>query len=288
MVTVRPTGEVLGAFVEGVDLTKALDDGVRSELQAALDERLVLLFRNGDRTPTDAQVVDFCASFGPCRPSLADRSRVVGHPEINLVANRDVGPVQGTGGSGALEYHSDLHMQPPLIEFIYLDSLAVPSTGGITWWLNLCSAYDALSDVDKERLSNLVVRYGMRTDLDFDHYFKTSDKASAAMRDHTDVALVQRNPRTGRTSVWPNTGPNSNHTAQVLGMSPEDSASLLRDLYDHCTQEQFRWGHAWQVGDSCLWLNTQTMHGRDPFPEDEVRIMRHVNILGLTDVHQAA
>ena len=288
MVSIRPTGAVLGAYVEGVDLAQKPSAETSEVLQRALDEHLVLFFRNGERRPTDAQVVQFCTSFGPLRPSLADKSRVVDHPEINLVANRDVGPVQGTGGSGALGYHSDLHFEPPLIEFIYLDALAVPQHGGVTWWLNLCAAYDALSDERKAFIDDLTVRYGLRKDLDFTHYFKTSDASRANMRQHTDVALVQTNPRNGRKSVWPNTGPDSNHTAEVLGLTSEESDALLRDLYEHCTQEQFRYGHHWEPGDACLWLNTQTMHGRDPFPEEEVRIMRHVNILGITDSRQVA
>ena len=31
---------------------------------------------------------------------------------------------------------------------------------------------------------------------------------------------------------------------------------------------------------------TQTMHLREPFPGDEVRVLRHLNILGTTDPHQ--
>lgn len=286
MVTIRPTGEPFGAHVEGVDLSVPPDKSTLAALQAALDEHLVLVFRNGATMPTDAQVVAFCSTFGPLRPSLADQSRLPDHPEINLVGNRTWGEVRATGGSGALHFHSDLHHEPPLIEFIYLDALEVPADGGATMWVDLRAAYDALSPERRERVDGLTVRYSLREDLDFDTYFKASAAVLATRRTSTEVALVQVNARTGRPGLWANTGPQSNHSAQVVGMDPDESLELLAELFDHCTQERFRARHDWQPGDACLWHNLQTLHGREAFADTEARMMRHVNILGITDPHQ--
>jgi taurine dioxygenase len=286
VVSFRATGEGFGAYVDGVDLCAAPDDDTRAAVQAALDEHLVLILRNGPDVATDAQVVAFCSAFGPLRPSLADKSRMKDHPAINLVGNRHLGEVQGSGGSGPLHFHSDLHHEPPLIEFIYLDALCVPAEGGATLWVNLRAAYDALTDERKDLIDGLSVRYALRKDLDFDTYFKASTTALATRRQSTEVSLVQSNGRNGRKSVWPNAGPQSNHTAQIVGMEPEESTALLTELFDHCTQDRFRLRHHWQQGDACLWHNLQTMHGREAFPEDQPRMMRHVNILGITDPHQ--
>jgi alpha-ketoglutarate-dependent taurine dioxygenase len=208
------------------------------------------------------------------------------HPAINLVGNRHLGAVQGSGGSGALHYHSDLHHEPPLIEFIYLDALCAPSVGGATVWVDLRAAYDELSQERKDLIDGLSVRYALRKDLDFDTYFKASETALSSRRDNSEVALVQANGRTGRKSVWPNTGPQSNHTAQVIGMDPGQSQTLLTELFDYCTQDRFRFRHCWEPGDACLWHNLQALHGREAFPDDQARMMRHVNILGITDPHQ--
>ena len=275
-----------GAYVEGVDIASVPDDATRDAVQAALDEHLLLIFRGRAARPNDAQVVAFCSAFGPLRPSLADKSRMADHPEINLVANRNLGAVQGSGGSNALHYHSDLHHEPPLIEFIYLDALKVPNEGGATVWVDLRRAYDELSEERKALIDGLAVRYGLRKDLDFDTYFKASASALAARNDNTVVGLVQTNARTGRKSVWPNAGPQSNHTARVVGIDPEKSQTLLTELFDYCTQDRFRYRHHWKPGDACLWHNLQTLHGREAFSEDEPRMMRHVNILGITDKHQ--
>lgn len=289
MVTITPLDTGFGARVEGVDLAEVPDPATRATLQAALDEHLVLVFRNGaGALPTDAQLVAFCSAFGPLRPSLADRSRLKEFPAINLVGNRAIGDVQASGGSQALHYHSDLHHEPPLIEFIYLDALDVPSTGGATLWVDLRAAYDALPAERRARLDELVVHYGLKKDLDYDTYFKASAEVLATRRQHTEVSLVQANGRTGRKGLWANTGPQSNHAAHVVGMDRDESDALLLELFEWCTQERFRLRHEWQAGDACLWHNLQTLHGREAFPDDEVRMMRHVNILGITDPHQLA
>lgn len=283
-ITTNPGG--FGARVDGIDLRRVPDDDTRAELQRALDDHLVLTVRSGDALPSDEQLVAFCSAFGPLRPSLADRSRLPDHPEINLVGNRTRGPVEASGGSGRLHFHSDLHHEPPLIEFIYLDALEVPEEGGDTLWVDLRAAYDDLEPAVRNQLDGLTVRYGLRTDLDFDTYFRASPDVLATRRTSTVVSLVQANGRTGRKSLWANTGPQSNHAARVVGMDPASSDDLLGRLFDHCTQEKYRFRHRWQPGDACLWHNLQTLHGRDAFPDDQERMMRHVNILGITDPHQ--
>jgi taurine dioxygenase len=286
VLAITPTGAGFGAYVEGVDLTIAPDDRLRATLQAAIDEHLVLIFRNGVPIASDAQVVEFCTAFGPLRPSLADKSRLPDHPAINLVANQKVGTVEGSGGSAALHFHSDLHQEPPLIEFIYLDAVQVPGEGGATLWVDLRAAYDALDDERRSQIDGLCVQYSLRDDLDRTTYFKASSAALATRKNSTTVSLVQTNARTGRKSVWPNAGPQSNHRAQVVGMGPDESAALLSELFDFSTQPRFRLHHEWQPGDACMWHNLQTLHGRDAFPCEQARVMRHVNILGITDRHQ--
>ena len=264
--------------MHGFDFTAALDPATRDELLAAIDEHLLLVFRNA-RLPTEQQVVDFCESFGPLKPTLADRSRLPGYPGINRVSNRDADGVQGTGGSDIVTFHSDLSFNPPLIEFIYLDAVQVTDVGGDTKWTNLVAAYDALDDATKARIDNLGVRYRLRDGLDFDSYFKASDALNLA--DNTEISLVQVNPRTGRKGVWPNTGPD--FAADVSGLESDEGAALLAELYAHCTQERFVYRHEWSVGDACLWINTQTMHEREAFPDEQERVLRHVSILGVAD-----
>ncbi|MYH71611.1 MAG: TauD/TfdA family dioxygenase, partial [Acidimicrobiia bacterium] len=232
-----------------------------------------------------AQVTVFCESFGPLRPKLADKSRLTGFPGINRVSNVDVDGVVGTGGTDVVTFHSDLSFTPPLIEFLYLDAVTLPSEGGTTKWLNLVAAYQDLDDDIKARIDDIGVVYRLRDGLDFGSYFKASDGESL-LADRTCISLVQTNPRNGRRSVWPNTGPD--FAADVEGHGPDEGTALLAELFDHCTQDRYVYEHHWTVGESVFWLNTQTMHQREAFPPEQVRELRHVNILGHTDPRQAA
>ena len=285
MPTISATGSGFGAYVMDIDLCTPPTASTLWTLQHALDEYLVLILRP-ERAPSDAEVVAFCQAFGPLRPSLADKSRLPDHPAINLVANFEVGSVEGSGGSGALHFHSDLHHEPPLIEFIYLDAVAVPASGGATRWVDLCAAYEALDHQQQAQIDRLTIRYSLRKDLDFDVYFKASADGLAQRRQSTAVSLVQTNSRTGRKALWANTGPQSNHRAHVIGMNEDESDALLQELFEHCTQDRFLFSHTWHPGEACLWHNLQTLHGRTAFDPQDVRIMRHVNVLGITDPHQ--
>jgi taurine dioxygenase len=274
----------LGAEVRGLDRASYGDPGVAAELLALVDEHLLVLLRHGDEPPTEAEVSALCRSIGPVRPTLADRSRLPGFPEINRVSNRDADGVVGTGGSDTVTWHSDLSFQPPLIEFIYLDALTIPGRGGDTCWTNLCAAYEALAPALRARIDPLGARYRLRDGLDFSGYFKASDPASLFV--DTEISLVQTNPRTGRRAVWPNTGPD--FAVEVLGLDPDDGRALLTELYEHATRDEFVYRHRWRTGDAFLWCNTHTLHQRERFPDSEVRVMRHVNILGRADPRQLA
>jgi taurine dioxygenase len=282
--TVAPLDAPLGAEVRGFDFAAPLGADGRAALVAAIDEHLVLLFRNGRELPSNQQVAGLCRAIGPLRPTLADRSRLPDEPGINRVSNRDADGVQGTGGHDWVSWHSDLSFQPPLIEFLYLDAVSIPPEGGDTSWTNLCAAYDALPAATRERIDDLGVRYRLRDGLDFSGYFKASDPAR--LYQDTEISLVQRNPRTGRKGVWPNTGPD--FAAEVQGMPAADGRALLEELFTHCTRSEFVYRHQWHAGDACLWLNTHTMHARDAFPDTAERVLRHVNILGRTDPRQPA
>lgn len=277
-----PLDAPLGAMVEGFDFAAPVTPATSAALVAAIDEHLVLVFRNGDAPPTNQQVVDVCTAVGPLRPTLADKSRIPGFPGINRVSNRDDAGVVGTGGHGIVTWHSDLSFQPPLIEFLYLDALSIPGRGGDTSWTNLCAAYDALPVARRAQIDHLGVRYRLRDGLDFSSYFKASDPAS--LFQDTEISLVQTNPRNRRRAVWPNTGPD--FAVEVQGMSKEDGTQLLAELFAHCTRDEFTYRHKWRTGDACLWLNTHTMHQRDSFPDTDVRVLRHVNILGRSDPRQ--
>ena len=71
---VAPITGVIGAEIEGVDLSKSLDDETFEEIHAALVEHLVLFFRDQDLTLE--QQVAFTRRFGPACPTPLRRDDV--------------------------------------------------------------------------------------------------------------------------------------------------------------------------------------------------------------------
>ena len=274
---IKPLDAPLGAEVKGLSIDGDTDTATLKALREAVDEHLLLVFRDSE-LPSPEALNAFCLQWGALRPTLADRSRLPGFPGINRISNRDEGKIVGTGGHDVVTWHSDLAFEPPLIERIYLDAVVLPSRGGNTKWTNLVAAYEALDEATRERIDCVAVDYRLRDGLDFVNYFMAEDPTEAT-RDQTRISLVQTNPRNGRKAVWPNTGPD--FAARVVGMPEDKGTELLAELYEHSTQHRFVYEHEWCVGDSVFWLNNQTLHQREAFPGRELRVLRHVNILGI-------
>jgi alpha-ketoglutarate-dependent 2,4-dichlorophenoxyacetate dioxygenase len=61
---------------------------------------------------------------------------------------------------------------------------------------------------------------------------------------------------------------------------------LLRDLIEHATQPQFRYRHAWRVGDLVIWDNRATMHRGLAY--DDTRYKRELRRVTTLDLPRPA
>ena len=95
----------LGAEVSGVDLTKPLSDAIRDEIQEALNENLVIFFRDQDMTVEDH--TRFALAFGeiythPVHQPLKEEGR----PEIFQLTSGPDAPYV------AERWHTDITFEP--------------------------------------------------------------------------------------------------------------------------------------------------------------------------------
>src|SRR5262245_7697547 len=128
MMSVQPTGAVLGAEVHGVALG-ALEGGLFAAIHRAWLDHQVLLFRS--QQLTDADLEGFSRRFGDLDEApLQETGRrfVEGHPEIYVVSNivQDGVPI-GSLGSGEAVWHTDMSYlpDPPIASALY--ALELPS-----------------------------------------------------------------------------------------------------------------------------------------------------------------
>src|SRR5579885_1251540 len=158
--TVVPSGQSLGAEIQGLDLNRVHDDEFAAIHQAWLDH-LVVLFRG--QHLTDEDLIAFSRRFGeldwaPVQES--GRRFVEGHPEIYVVSNVvENGVPIGSLGAGEATWHTDMSYLdvPPKASMLY--ALEVPASGGDTYFNNMYAAYESLPEQVKRRIDGLSIKH---------------------------------------------------------------------------------------------------------------------------------
>jgi taurine dioxygenase len=254
-----PSEKPLGAEIRDVDLSHRLSSQVVDAIYQAILDRCVIYFR--DQTLTQQQLVDFTNNFGVAIEHVRKQApRDV--QEVFIVSNvKENGQEIGALGNSELTFHSDLSYMPKPGTLSMLYTREIPSTGGETTWCDCRAAYDALSDGEKCELDGLRAVHR--------HYVEEQNPAEIV-----DHPVVTRHPDTGRKSLY--VGPHL--TKHLLDVDPAESDRILGKLYDHLSNPAFHWTHDWRVGDLVVWDNRPTMHRREPFPEDERRLMWRTQI----------
>jgi len=280
-----PTGKAVGAEVRGVDLSKPIPDDVKQALREAWGEYIVLLFRGQDITPQ--QYLEAASIFGKPQVGAAHAyykkmGRKPYHlsedvPEISILSNldKDGNPVERNDGLGSMEvvWHSDNSYidQPPAGSTLY--SVEIPDDNtGKTSFNNQYLALEELPDDLRQAIE------GKRSKQD-----ATRNSAGVLRPGVTkpekpeDVPgpmhpLIRVHPATkkkalylGRRRVWP--------SQYVEGYANEESEALLDRLWEHATQDKYKWTHEWQIGDFLVWDNRSAMHYREPINSAKRRIM---------------
>lgn len=257
-VSIRGLSAACGAVVAGVDVRRPLDDATAGQIQRALGEHGVLLFRGCDITPE--QHIAFSRRFGLLEAHVIGDFALPGHPEVFVVSN----VLEGDRPQGAVYagqyWHSDLsYMKKPSLGSLLL-CREMPDVGGDTMFASMYAAYDTLS----EHLRNFLG--GMNAVHDYSHAYNTyfaklkerppltpEQKAKTPPVEHP---MVRTHPVTGRKALYVNPG----FTTGIAGMPDEESRPILKFLFHHSTRAEFVYRHKWRVHDMVFWDNRCTMH----------------------------
>lgn len=258
-----PTGAALGAEVHNLDLSQPLDDAAVDQLQRAFHQHSVLLFRQQQLTP--AEQVRFTGYFGTAVPHPTNtRDRDPDVAEITVISNiEEEGRAVGALGNAEVHFHADLVFlhEPGAVSILYC--VETPDSGGDTMWTSGYAGYDALDRETKARIDDRNAIYVHRN----------SDYNPPTPATHP---LAPTHPETGRKTLF--ISPSS--ADSVEGMDEAAGQTLLAQLMEHATQEQFIWRHTWQPGDLIMWDNRCTLHRREAFDNSQRRLMRRTQTLG--------
>ncbi|WP_404478262.1 TauD/TfdA dioxygenase family protein [Novosphingobium sp. BL-52-GroH] len=262
-ITVTPVTPGMGGIVSGVDLTRPLSDIQVKELHRALDDRLVIFFRD---QPIDHEAHKrFANYFGGIHIAPSTKPwQAPGHPEVTII-HADANSTFVAGE----DWHSDMSCdtEPPLGSVLYLHT--VPPVGGDTAFSNMYAAYDALSDRMKAYLEGLTAMH----DAVVGFGGITPDGMTLPRTSHP---VIRTHPSTGRKAIYVNKG----FTTYIEGIPRPESDALLAFLFDHVKHPLFQCRFPWAQHSIAFWDNRCAQHSAiwDYFPQ--VRSGFRVQILG--------
>ena len=254
-IAVSPAGGSAGAYVTGLDLSKAYGaDEVAKLRQALLDHLVVAL---PDQTISLDDLERLTDALGgrditPFVTPLADRPFVIRilkepHEKLNF----------------ANAWHTDLSYLPEPPSFTILYCLDAPPVGGDTVWANQYMAFETLSKGLRETLLDLDAvhsagpAYGTGGYLDGvkDRMSTSIAPSRDAYREQTHPAVIEH-PETGRAALYLNPV----YTQRIAGWANSESQGLLQHIYRHAVNENFTWRLRWAKGTLAIWDNRATQH----------------------------
>ena len=203
------------------------------------------------------------------------------HQEIIMVTNMgpDGKPAKENAslGSGEVVWHSDNSYieEPPIGSF--LRSLVLPEDGGNTSFSNQYLAYETLPSDVQNKIAGLYTKQDASRNSA--GKLRPGIKAPASLEEvpgpnHPLVRLhpVSKKPALylGRRRVFP--------SQYIIGWDRKESEEMLDFLWEHATQDRFKYTHVWELGDMILWDNRCTMHYRDPINSDQLRVMHRTQM----------
>ncbi|MDR6860601.1 TauD/TfdA family dioxygenase [Variovorax guangxiensis] len=276
----KPLHSLFVAEASGIDITRPLSETEVRQINAAMNEYAVLVWRG--QPLTGQQQIDFAKSFGPLdlglkkvfkRKERLEDERLIDISNVDAegnVARRD-SPKNLSNFANQL-WHSDSSFQDPRAAYSMLHALVLPSWGGNTEFADLRAAYDALPDRTKAEVEELrAEHYALHTRILLGDEAYTDEQKKTI----PPVAwpLVQTHPGSGRKLLFVGV-----HARQVIGWPTAESRMYLQDLLEHATQREFVYRHEWRVDDLVMWDNRSTLHRGRRYDIAERRELRRTTI----------
>ncbi|MEU1100497.1 TauD/TfdA family dioxygenase [Streptomyces tibetensis] len=240
----------IGARVEGVDITKPLDQETSTALRDALNAHKALVF--------DAEGLDdagqqaFASHFGDITTAHPTVSAVDGAPNVL--------PVDSERGRAANNWHTDVTfvLNPP--QASTLRSITIPPYGGETLIASSAAAYRNLP----ESLRNLAdILWAEHTnDYDYAVAEEDVDEEQAARRAQftsikyrTVHPVVRVHPLTGERGLFI-----GGFAQRIVGLSAGESRKILDLLQAYVTRPENLLRHRWSPNQLVLFDNRITQH----------------------------
>ncbi len=270
-INVEKAAAYFAAEVSGIDFTQPIDADTFAEIEHALCEYEILIFRDAEMATEDQ--IRFGKMFGdlsvhPFSPNSDET------PELIVFDNKEDNPPFGTD-----IWHSDETFRdcPPMATC--LRALDVPKVGGDTMFSSMTAAYEGLSDRMKNFIDGLEAIHDFKP---FKRLFGDDEDSRKNLQQYELMyppvlhPVVRVHPVTGKKSLFVN----PQFTIQVVGMGEFESRSLLTDLFDLAKVPEYQYRHNWYNNTMVIWDNRSLQHYavHDYWPQR--RAMERVTVAG--------
>ncbi|MBS0224004.1 MAG: TauD/TfdA family dioxygenase [Proteobacteria bacterium] len=272
---VVPLKAALGARIEGLGHADAAKPEIAAILCRALAENLLVVVPGNRMTPE--QMRNFASAFGKPKPQVLRYKRSGDVPEVSIMVSTLM--TDGTTDKTALrseDWHTDDSYMVTPAKATLLHSIELPSHGGMTWFCNMHSVYEALPEATRRRIDGKRAIHAYDTQRARN---RPSQRTAQEIAETPDVEhpLVRTHPETGRRALYLN----FNRLDRIIGMERAESDALLDELAAEARKDKHHYGHPWELGDVVIWDNRATMHRVDvDYPAGEPRVMQRVLIEG--------
>ena len=280
---VTPTGKVLGATIEGLDLSTPLADEAFKQMVHALGEYSVIRFPNQQLSGRNLK--EFSAQFGELEINVANSYQEPGIPEVMILSNIvENGKPLGLADAGQ-DWHTDMSYSRTVAFANVLYGIQIPHRDGkplgSTDFCSMRAAYEGLPATMKQRLDGMTVLH------DFNKFWEMMRQERGSQRPPLTEAqrkakppvshpVFLTHPLTGRKVLYANPG----YSVRINELPEKESAETLRFLFEHQTRPEYRYSFDWHVGDVLIWENIGTIHNAIPnYGPDEHRLIKRCQVM---------
>jgi alpha-ketoglutarate-dependent taurine dioxygenase len=233
---IRPASPLIGAEIEGVDLTQPVGEATAQALREAFWTYKVLVFRDQNLSP--GQHVEAVRIFDEPfdHPLWVKR-----HPDSRLVYTFSY----ETGTADRWHVGGTWRNPPFSIESLTYE--VVPEVGGHTLWADLQAAYDGLSEPVRHLLESVSAVYSA--------YPGDGTYNRPLVTETTELPVVRAHRHTGRKGLLI-----SSSALRLSGVTEAESSALLPFLLAHASSPNYTVSFGWRPGDFVIWDNQATWH----------------------------
>ncbi len=286
MLTIEPTGAVLGATIRGVDLARDPDEATFGAIIRALGQYGVLRFP--DQTALDRDsLLRLSVRFGDIQgPHAATPAAArITYETVGTLSNlKENGKYIGLPDAGQ-DWHTDLSYNDVIGFVNVLHGIRIPRRDGKplggTEFANMHLAHDTLPDALRTRLADATVTHDYEKLWEHMRRNKGSTRPPLTdeqrrLRPPVTHPLFLTHPITGRKVLYCNPG----YATRINELSQEDSDRTLAFLFEHQLKPAFRHTHHWTENDVLIWDHIGTIHRAiGDYRPDEIRLMRRCQVM---------